>query len=312
MTLDIVFMGTPEFSVPALDALISAGHRIKAVYTQPPRPAGRRGLSDTPSPVHRLALANGIEVRTPPSLKSDEEQARFAALAADVAVVIAYGQLLPKPILNAPRLGCINVHASLLPRWRGAAPIQRAIMAGDSETGVMTMRMEEGLDTGPILKTARTEIGADETAADLHDRLSAMGAKLIVETLAALGEGRLQATPQPETGVTYARKIDKSETRIDFTRPAAEVHNRVRGLSPFPGAWFEIDVAGKHERIKVLRSALAAGSGPPGTLIADPLTIACGEGAVSLAVVQRAGRTALTADEFRCGFPLAEGTRLVA
>lgn len=312
MTLDIVFMGTPEFSVPALRALIAAGHRIKAVYTQPPRPAGRRGLSDTPSPVHRLAVENGIEVRTPPSLKSADEQARFAALAADVAVVIAYGQLLPSPILAAPRLGCVNVHASLLPRWRGAAPIHRAIMAGDRETGVMTMRMEEGLDTGPVYLTARTEIGADETTADLHDRLAAMGADLIVETLAALSRGSLHAVPQAATGITYAKKIDKSESRIDFTRPATEVHNRIRGLSPFPGAWFEIDDAGKPERIKVLRSALASGSGSPGTLLAGPLMIACGDGAVSLAVVQRSGRTPVTAAEFRRGFPLVEGARLLA
>lgn len=310
MSLDVVFMGTPEFSVPTLAALIAAGHRIVAVYTQPPRPAGRRGLAETPSPVHAFAAARGLEVRTPVSLKSAEEHERFAALGADVAVVVAYGLLLPKPVLAAPRLGCINLHGSLLPRWRGAAPIQRAIMAGDAETGVMTMQMEAGLDTGPMLLTARTPIGADETAGELHDRLSVLGAPLVVETLAGLAAGSLAAVPQPAAGATYAAKIDKAEARIDFTRPAADVHNAIRGLAPFPGAWLEISVDGRPERVKVLRSTLAAGSGTAGAVIDDGLTIACGEGAVRLVEVQRAGKRAVPAAEFLRGLPLPAGTRV--
>lgn len=310
MSLDIVFMGTPEFSVPSLAALLDAGHRVRAVYTQPPRPAGRRGLAETPSPIHVFAASRGIEVRTPLTLKSPDEQARFAALHADVAVVVAYGLLLPRPILAAPRFGCINLHGSLLPRWRGAAPIQRAIMSGDAETGVMTMQMEAGLDTGPVLLTASTPIGPDETTGELHDRLAALGAPLLVVTLARLEAGTLHPEPQPAEGVVYAAKIDKAEARIDFSRSAADVHNLVRGLSPFPGAWFEVRVDGKPERIKVLRSALGEGSGAVGEIIDAPLTIACGTGAVRFVEVQRAGRKAQSADEMLRGLPLPVGTRL--
>lgn len=311
MSLDVIFMGTPEFSVPTLAALVEAGHRLRAVYTQPPRPAGRRGLAETPSPVHAFAAARGIEVRTPISLKSADEQERFAAVQADVAVVVAYGLLLPKPILAAPRLGCINLHGSLLPRWRGAAPIQRAIMAGDAETGVMSMQMEAGLDTGPVLLTARTPIGADETEGELRERLSKLGAPLMVVTLARLADGSLQAVPQSTEGVTYAAKIDKAEARIDFARAAAEVHNLIRGLSPAPGAWFEVTVDGRAERVKVLRATLAKGRGAPGEVLDAPaLTVACGSGAVRLVEVQRAGKRPVAADDFLRGLPLPAGTRL--
>jgi len=303
-------MGTPDFSVPTLRAVLASGHRVTAVYTQPPRPAGRRGLADTPSPVHRVALEQGLEVHTPASLKSAEEQARFAALRADVAVVIAYGQLLPKAILQSPRFGCINVHASLLPRWRGAAPIHRAIMAGDRETGVMTMQMEEGLDTGPVLMTARTPIGSDETTGVLHDRLADMGAELLAETLDGLAAGTLRSVSQSEEGVTYARKIDKAETRIDFARPADQVRNQIHGLSPFPGAWFEIEASGKRERIKVLKAEVAPGSGAPGRVLDERLAIACADRAIRPLVVQRAGRSAVTIDEFCRGFPIAPGTQI--
>jgi len=308
--LDVVFMGTPEFSVPTLQAVIAAGHRVKAVYTQPPRPAGRRGLSETPTPVHAAAAPHAIPVLTPTSLKPAEEHERFRALGPDVAVVIAYGLLLPPQILAAPRLGCINLHASLLPRWRGAAPIHRAVMAGDTETGVMTMQMEQGLDTGPILMTARTAIGADETTGALHDRLAAMGAILVVDTLARLAEGSIAATPQPEEGVSYAAKIDKAEAQLDFSRGAREVHNKIRGLSPFPGAWFSVVADGRAERVKVLASTLAEGAGPAATLLDDQLTVACGDGAVRLLEVQRAGRKPQAAAEFLRGFPLRVGMRL--
>ena len=304
MSLDIVFMGTPEFSVPTLKAVLGAGHRVRAVYSQPPRPAGRRGLEPTPSPVHRFAEENGIEVRTPISLKSAQEQERFSALKADVAVVIAYGMLLPEPILAAPRLGCVNVHASLLPRWRGAAPIHRAIMAGDAQTGVMTMQMEAGLDTGPVLMTARTPIAPDDTTGSLHDRLAGMGAQLLVRTLAALEDGTAVATPQAEVGVTYARKIDKAEARIDFAHPAETVRGQIHGLSPFPGAWFEAETSGKRERIKVLKAELAPGCGVPGRVLDDRLAIACEDGAVRPLVLQRAGRSAVSLDEFCRGFTI--------
>lgn len=307
MTLDIVFMGTPEFSVPTLRAVMAAGHRVKAVYTQPPRPAGRRGLADTPSPIHRFAQSHGLEVRTPINLKSLEEQGKFADLGADVAVVVAYGLLLPKPVLDATRLGCVNVHASLLPRWRGAAPIHRAIMAGDAETGVMTMRMEEGLDTGPVLMTSRTPIGDDETTGELHDRLAQMGAVLLVETLAGLAEGRVMATPQSASGVTYARKIDKAEARIDFSRSARDAKNQIRGMSPFPGAWFEIEAGGRLERIKVLRAELVPGRGAAGQVLDERLAIACAQGAIRPLVLQRAGRQAVSIDEFCRGFAVSVG-----
>ena len=291
-------MGTPEFSVPALDALVEAGHGIAAVYTQPPRPAGR-GKKDRPTPVHDRASALGLEVRHPKSLRSEEAQAEFAALDADLAVVVAYGLILPQPVLDAPTHGCLNIHASLLPRWRGAAPIHRAIMAGDSETGVCIMQMEAGLDTGPVLLREATPIGPEETTGDLHDRLSAMGARLIVEALARLPE--LPPHSQPEEGVTYAQKIDKAEARIDWTRPAAEVDRLIRGLSPFPGAWCEIG----GERIRLLRSRLAVGNGAPGTHLGG-FGIACGNGAVQITEAQRQGKRAMPADEVLRGLTLPD------
>ena len=299
----IVFMGTPEFSVPVLDALVTAGHEIAAVYTQPPRPAGR-GKKDRPSPVHLRADALGLEVRHPTSLKTPEAQAEFAALNADVAVVVAYGLILPQAILDAPAQGCLNIHASLLPRWRGAAPIHRAIMAGDQKTGVCIMQMEAGLDTGPTLLRRETDIGATETTAQLHDRLSLMGAKAIVEALSRLST--LDPTPQPETGVTYADKIDKSEARIDWSLPAAEVDRRIRGLSPFPGAWFELGGV----RIKVLGSSLSTGEGAPGEVLDAGLRVACGSGAVQLTRLQRAGKAAQDVDVFQSGAQIAPGTSL--
>lgn len=310
MTLRLIFMGTPEFSVPTLRALNAAGHEIVAVYSQPPRPAGRRGLELTPSPVHRAAEELGIEVRTPVSLKGETEQEAFRALNGDAAVVVAYGLLLPKPILEGTRLGCFNGHASLLPRWRGAAPIQRAIMAGDAETGVMVMKMDEGLDTGPVALTARVAIGPDMTGGELHDALSAAGAPLMVEAMAQLERGELTLTPQPADGVAYARKIDKSEARIDWTRPAREVHDKIRALAPFPGAWCEITVNGKQERLKVLRTTRAEGAGQPGEVLDGNLTITCGEGAVRLIEVQRAGGKPMTAQDFLRGVRLAKGDRL--
>lgn len=317
MALRVVFMGTPDFPVPTLRAISEAGHEIVAVYTQPPRAAGRRGLELTPSPVHREAGRLGIPVFTPLSLKGPDEQEAFRALNADVAVVVAYGLLLPRAILDAPRFGCLNGHASLLPRWRGAAPIQRAIMAGDTETGVMVMRMEEGLDTGPVALTHSTEIGADMTAGALHDALMPACAALMVEALAKLEAGTLGFTPQPEDGALYAKKIDKAETRVDWSRPAREVHNHIRGLSPFPGAWCEFGTGAKPERLKLLRSTLAkgggaqvAGSAGPGTVLDDELTIACGTGAVRLVEVQRAGSRAVSAGEFVRGSRLAAGAKL--
>ncbi|MFO7806610.1 MAG: methionyl-tRNA formyltransferase [Paracoccaceae bacterium] len=285
----IVFMGTPEFSVPVLEALHAAGHDIACVYSQPPRPAGR-GKKERPTPVHQAAEALGLPVRHPRSLKGQEAQAEFAALRADVAVVVAYGLILPQAVLDAPRLGCLNIHASLLPRWRGAAPIHRAIMAGDERTGICIMQMDAGLDTGPVLLRAETEIGAEETTGGLHDRLSEMGARLIVAALAELPT--LQAVPQPEDGVTYAAKIDKAEARVDWTAPAVEVDRKIRGLSPFPGAWCE---AGG-ERVKLLGSVLAAGTGAPGQTL-DGQRVACGEGAVRLTRLQRPGRRPMAAHD---------------
>ncbi|MFD2738155.1 methionyl-tRNA formyltransferase [Sulfitobacter aestuarii] len=299
----IIFMGTPEFSVPVLEALVEDGHEIAAVYCQPPRPAGR-GKKDRPSPVQARAEALGLPVRHPVTLKTPEAQADFAALGADVAVVVAYGLILPQAVLNAPRRGCLNIHASLLPRWRGAAPIHRAIMAGDEWTGVCIMQMEAGLDTGPVLLCEETQIGESETTAQLHDRLSAMGAGLIVTALGRLDE--LRATPQPEAGVTYAAKIDKGESRIDWTLPAAELDRRIRGLSPFPGAWFEQD----GQRIKVLASELADGSGAPGEVLDADLRVACGSGAIRLTRLQRAGRGAQDAPDFQRGAQYTPGLRL--
>ncbi|CDX16176.1 10-formyltetrahydrofolate:L-methionyl-tRNA(fMet) N-formyltransferase [Mesorhizobium sp. ORS 3324] len=310
MPLRVIFMGTPDFSVPTLSAIAEAGHDIAAVYTQPPRAAGRRGLELTPSPVQGEAERLGLEVRTPTSLKGGAEQQAFADLRADVAVVVAYGLLLPKPVLEATRLGCLNGHASLLPRWRGAAPIQRAIMAGDAETGMMVMRMEEGLDTGPVALVEKCAIGRDMTAGELHDRLMAIGASLMVEALAQLGINCLTFTPQATAGVTYARKIDKSETRVDWTRPAGEVHNHIRGLSPFPGAWSEVEIGGRMERLKLLRSTLSDGVGESGGILDDRLTVACGSGAVRLVEVQRAGGRPAAAQEFLRGAKIEKGMKL--
>ncbi len=293
-----VFMGTPDFSVPVLDALVAAGHEIACVYCQPPRPAGR-GKQPRPTPVQARAEALGLPVRTPASLRGETEQARFAALRAEVAVVVAYGLILPQAILGAPAHGCLNIHASLLPRWRGAAPIHRAVMAGDAETGVCIMAMEAGLDTGPVLLREATEIGPEDTTGDLHDRLSAMGAQLIVEALARLND--LTPRPQPAQGVTYAEKIDKAEARIDWTRPAVEVDRAIRGLSPFPGAWCEIG----GERARLLRSRLAEGSGAPGEVLSG-LTVACGDGAVEILQAQRPGKRVMAADEFLRGIDLPD------
>ncbi|MEL6643091.1 MAG: methionyl-tRNA formyltransferase [Pseudomonadota bacterium] len=298
----LVFMGTPDFSVPPLRALAEAGHEVAAVYTQPPRPAGR-GQKERPSAVHTAATELGLDVRHPKSLKSPEDQAAFAALQADIAVVVAYGLILPQPILEAPTHGCLNIHASLLPRWRGAAPIHRAILAGDAETGVCIMQMEAGLDNGPVLLTGSTPIGAADTTGDLHDRLSDMGARLITEALARFDT--LLPAPQPDDGVTYAAKIDKAEARIDWTQPAEAVDRQIRGLSPFPGAWTMLG----EKRLKLLRSHLTDGSGPPGTVLQD-LTIACGTGAVAVTQAQIAGRGAQPADAFLRGTPIAPGTRL--
>jgi methionyl-tRNA formyltransferase len=292
LPLRIIFMGTPEFSVPTLEALHAAGHQIACVYSQPPRPGGRRGLELTKSPVHQKADALGIEVRTPLSLKTGEEQARFAALKADLAVVVAYGLLLPKPILEGTRFGCYNGHASLLPRWRGAAPIHRAIMAGDVETGMMVMKMDEGLDTGPIAMTARTAIAPDMTTGELHDLLKMSGAALMVEAMAALEAGKLPLKAQVENGTLYAKKIDKSETRVDWSRSASEVHNHIRGLSPFPGAWCEMEIGGRAERVKLLRSSLTAGG---------ELQAQCADGVVKILELQRAGGKAMSTAEFLRG-----------
>ncbi len=304
----IIFMGTPDFSVPTLRALHAAGHDIAACYTQPPRPAGRRGLSLRKSPVHEAAEALGIEVRTPKTLRAADEQAAFSALGADVAVVVAYGLLLPKPILEGTRLGCFNGHASLLPRWRGAAPIQRAIMAGDTETGMMIMKMDEGLDTGPVAMTEKVAIGPDMTAGELHDALSRTGASLMVRAMAALEQGVLELVPQPDDGVTYAAKIAKDETRVDWAGDGADIHNHIRGLSPFPGAWCEMRFGGKWERVKLLASTQAPGSGKPGApIVGAPITVACGTGAVRLTRLQKAGGRPLDAEAFLRGNPLSEG-----
>ena len=280
---------------------IGQGHEVVAVYTRAPKPAGRRGLELTPSPVQRTAEGFGIPVLTPKTLRDEDAAETFRAHDADVAVVVAYGLILPKPILDAPADGCLNLHGSLLPRWRGAAPIQRAIMAGDAETGVMVMQMEEGLDTGPVGMAERVTIGADETTGELHDRLSRLGADLMVRALAALSRGSLVFTPQAADGVVYAHKIEKAESRIDWSRPAQAVHDHIRGLSPFPGAWFEADFGRGPERIKVLRTTLAKGQGTAGQRLGDDLTIACGDGAVRLLQVQRAGKGPVSADEFLRG-----------
>lgn len=299
----VIFMGTPDFSVPVLDALVGAGHQIAAVYCQPPRPAGR-GKKDRPSPVQARAEALGLKVCHPASLKTPEAQAEFAALQADVAVVVAYGLILPQAVLDAPARGCLNIHASLLPRWRGAAPIHRAIMAGDAQTGVCIMQMEAGLDTGPVLMRQATPIAAQETTGGLHDRLSQIGAQLIVQALKQLDD--LIPQPQPEQGVTYANKIDKAEAHIDWTRPAVEVDRLIRGLSPFPGAWTQIG----GQRVKLLGARLADGQGAPGIVLDDALTVACGTGAVQLTRLQRAGKGAQDSDVFLRGWPVAMRAQL--
>ncbi len=290
-------MGTPDFAVPVLEAL-AAAHEVVCVYSQPPRPAGR-GKKDRPSPVQARAEALGLPVRHPTRLRSPEAQAEFAALKADVAVVVAYGLILPQPVLDAPRHGCLNIHASLLPRWRGAAPIHRAIMAGDAETGICIMQMEAGLDTGPVLLREATRIGPEETTGALHDRLSGMGARLILSALSRLPD--LVPAPQPETGVTYAAKIDKAEARIDWSAPAAEVDRLIRGLSPFPGAWC---LAGE-ERVKLLASRLVEGQGAPGQVLGG-LRVACGTGAIEITLAQREGKRAMVPSDFLRGFALPD------
>ena len=309
MPLRLVFMGTPDFAVPTLSRIIDGGHDVRAVYTRAPKPAGR-GMAQQASPIERAARERNIPVLTPKTLRSDEAVAEFRAHGADAAVVVAYGLILPVPVLAAPPLGCFNLHASLLPRWRGAAPINRAIMAGDAETGVMVMKMEEGLDTGPVALTERVPIGADTTAGELHDRLAHLGADLMLRALDDLDRGALQVAAQPAAGVSYAAKIDKNETRIDWTRPWQAVHDHARGLSPFPGAWFELPLAGKPARIKVLRTTKGEGSGAPGAVLDDRLSVACGEGAVRILELQRAGARAMPAAEFLRGTPLAPGARL--
>jgi len=306
MPLRLIFMGTPDFAVPTLVELASRGHDIAAVYTRAPKPAGRRGLELTPSPVEREARRLGLNVVTPATLKTADAQAAFATHGADAAVVVAYGMILPKPVLEAPRLGCFNVHASLLPRWRGAAPINRAIMAGDPESGVTVMRMDEGLDTGAMAMSERMRIGADMTAGQLHDALMRLGADLMARALGALERGTLQLTPQPAGGVTYAAKIDKTETRIDWNQSWQEVHNHIRGLSPFPGAWCELS----GDRVKLLRTTRGEGSGVPGAALDDRLTVACREGAVRIVELQKAGGRPLAAGEFLRGAPIRAGFRL--
>jgi methionyl-tRNA formyltransferase len=306
LPLRLVFMGTPDFAVPTLLELVGAGHDIAAVYTRAPQPAGR-GMELRPSPIAREAARFGRAVFTPKTLRTADMAQAMRAHGADAAVVVAYGLILPKPILEAFPLGCFNLHASLLPRWRGAAPINRAIMAGDGETGVMVMRMEEGLDTGPIAMADRVAIAADETAGELHDILAQRGSKLMVVALAALERGTLQLTPQPEAGVAYANKIEKTETRVDWTLPWQKVHDHCRGLSPFPGAWFELGDIG---RVKVLRTTKGGGGGTPGQVLDDQLTVACGDGAVRLIELQRAGRQSMRAEEFLRGTPIARGSVL--
>jgi methionyl-tRNA formyltransferase len=300
----LMFMGTPDFAVPTLLALAAAGHDIAAVYTRAAKPGGR-GMALQPTPVEREARRLGLSVFTPANFKNEEAQAAFRAHNADAAVVVAYGLILPKAILEAPKLGCFNIHASLLPRWRGAAPINRAIMAGDKESGVTIMKMDEGLDTGPTIADAHVAITADMTAGDLHDGLAKRGAGLMVRALGEIERGT-KSTPQPVQGVTYAEKIKKDETRVDWGKPWQEVHDHIRGLSPFPGAWFEIGDA----RIKALRSTKGEGKGKPGTALDDKLTIACGDGAIRLTQVQRAGKQPMNADEFLRGTPVKAGTQL--
>jgi methionyl-tRNA formyltransferase len=307
LSLRLVFMGTPDFAVPTLVELVGGGHEVVAVYTRAPQPGGRRGLEVTPTPVAREAERFGIPVFTPKTLRDAGAAEAMRAHGADAAVVVAYGLILPKAILDAFPRGCFNLHASLLPRWRGAAPIHRAIMAGDKETGVAVMKMEEGLDTGPIAMERRVAIAADATTGNLHDDLARLGANLMLVALGALEHDSLQLTPQPDAGVTYAHKIDKAETRIDWSKPWAEIHNHCRGLSPFPGAWCEFGSAG---RVKILRTTKGIGEGAPGRVLDDKLTVACGSGAVRILQLQRAGGKPMTADEFLRGTAIAPATVL--
>ncbi len=306
MPLRLIFMGTPDFAVPALIELAARGHDIAAVYTRAPKPAGR-GMDMQVTPVEREARRLDLAVETPANFKSDEAVATFRAYRADAAVVVAYGLILPKPVLEAAPLGCFNIHASLLPRWRGAAPINRAIMAGDAESGVSIMRMDQGLDTGDIAMAERVPIDPDMTAGELHDALARLGADAVLRALAALERGTLQFTPQPDAGATYAEKIDKSETRIDWSRPWKQVHDHIRGLSPFPGAWFEL---ADGTRVRARRSTRGEGGGPPGTVLDGRLTIACGDGAVRLVEVQRAGKQPMAAGDFLRGTRVPKGVVL--
>jgi methionyl-tRNA formyltransferase len=306
MPLRLVFMGTPDFAVPTLVELAGRGHDIAAVYTRAPKPAGRRGLELTPSPVAQEARRLGLPVATPASLKDVAAQVAFAACKADAAVVVAYGLILPKPVLDVTRLGCFNVHASLLPRWRGAAPINRVIMAGDADSGVTIMKMDEGLDTGAMVLSQGVAIGADMTAGELHDALAPVGAALMTKALNDLEHGALQYTPQPAEGVTYAAKIDKAETRIDWNRPWRDVHNHIRGLSLFPGAWCALG----GDRVKVLRTTQGEGGGAPGAVLDDRLTIACREGAVRIVELQKAGSRPMAVEEFLRGTPVRPGAAL--
>jgi methionyl-tRNA formyltransferase len=305
MPLRLVFMGTPDFAVPTLAEIVALGHEVAAVYTRAPQPAGR-GLEPRPSPVEREARRFGLAVETPATLAGADALAAFRARDIDAAVVVAYGLILPQAILDATPLGCLNLHASLLPRWRGAAPINRAVMAGDRETGICVMRMEAGLDTGPVAMSERVPIGPEATAGDLHDELAVRGARLMGIALGALERGSLQLTPQPADGASYARKLDKAETRIDWSQPWKAVHDHCRGLAPFPGAWFPLG----SDRVKVLRSTRGTGSGAPGTVLDGHLTVACGGGAVRLLQVQRAGRQPMGAEEFLRGTRLPPGTTL--
>ncbi|AMJ63118.1 methionyl-tRNA formyltransferase [Bosea sp. PAMC 26642] len=309
MTLRVIFMGTPDFAVPTLTEIIGQGHEVVSCYTRAPAQAGR-GLELKPSPVQRAAERFGIPVFTPKSLRTDEAAETVASHQADVAVVVAYGMILPQAILDLPELGCLNLHGSLLPRWRGAAPIQRAVMAGDAESGVCVMKMEAGLDTGPVGMVEKLVIGPDMTAGELHDALAPLGADLMVRALAALGRGALRFTPQPEEGVTYAAKLGNAEGQLNWARPARQLHDLVRGLSPFPGAYAEIDLGKGAERLKVLRTALAGGAAEPGTLLDGEGTIACTEGAVKLLQVQRAGGKPMSGAEFLRGARLAAGSKL--
>lgn len=309
MSLRIIFMGTPDFAVPTLVELIGQGHEVCAAYTRAPAQGGR-GLDLRLSPVHKAAASFGIPVLHPRSLRGEAEQEEFSGFEADLAVVVAYGLILPKPVLDAPELGCVNLHASLLPRWRGAAPIQRAVMAGDREAGICVMRMEEGLDTGPVGMSERIALGPEMTAGELHDRLAMLGADLMARAVAAMARGSLAFEPQPQEGVTYAAKITNEECRIDWSRPAAELHDQIRGLSPFPGAFAEMDLGKGPERLKILKARSCAGSGAPGALLNAEGAVACGSGALQLVQVQRAGKGAMAAADFLRGARLGPGSRL--